>query len=199
MNEADQSRAPARLQGTSPERETRRAGEEGRHGAHQPGEAPDQHGLPAVAIVEALYAGEPLRAEPQPRAVARQEGAAETPAEQEARPVPRGRREPHQRDQRDELHVAALGHYSSDHGRRLTRHDEPDEGGGLEEREAGDGPVGPPPEGPEASCTVPPRPGPAAPPWPAATAATATKSAVATPIGEIRGCWRRAVVDLHGS
>jgi len=121
----------------------RRTGEERRHGAHQAGEAADQHRLAAVARVEALDARETVRPEPQARAVALEEGPAEPPAEGEADEVARPGREPNQADQRDHVDLAACGDHAAHDDRGLAGHCEPDEGSRLQEREARHRRIGP--------------------------------------------------------
>jgi hypothetical protein len=74
-----------------------------------------------VAVVEAIDAREPLRAEPQPLSVALEEGTAEAAAEQEADQVAGRRRDPDESDQRHQLDAAALGHDAANHHGGLAR------------------------------------------------------------------------------
>ena len=75
--------------------------------------------------------------------MALEERAAQAAAEQEAHHVARRGRQPHEPDQRSELHLAARGDDAADHDRGLAGHHEAHEGAGLEEGERRDRRVGP--------------------------------------------------------
>lgn len=92
---------------------------------------------------EPLDSGKPPGVDPQSGAARYEERTSEVPAKEEARRVPARGGEPHESDERHELHLAAPGDHSGRHDRGLTGDDEPDERGRLEECERSDDQIGP--------------------------------------------------------
>jgi hypothetical protein len=100
-----------------------------------------------VTLIEAVDQAEPLRRQPDARAVALEERPPEATTEQEAHEVAGGRRKPDEPDQRQQLDIPAGRHDAPDHDRRLAGDEQADERTRLEKGEPTDGRVGPDAEG----------------------------------------------------
>ena len=118
--------------------DVRGAGEERRDRPCDADEAPEDDRLAAVAVEDPLDALDHGRRDVEARAVARQELAPEPAAEQVAGRVAGGGCEPDEPEERDDRDVAVARDRAAEHDRQLARHEQADEGRGLQVGEHGD-------------------------------------------------------------